>query len=203
MINQIIFNHLNLHNKHLVWWRFTRGLLLALLITCSALIQAQAAVQTQGYWAGGNINGVSFNGNGTFLEQNLPTTNPDVFCAMQEGGNKRLPLMGEMNIAYLGKPPLTDDTNTVGGASYLTRKAGSLVSEWGGHIGLYSGSGWYLNDPMWNSSNYWVAEPGHVYPGAPDLRSRRHVFPFNSPTGGFLANGDPENYYYVACVRTL
>lgn len=185
MLNQTRFNPVNRGNKQLVWHR----LLLVLLITCASFTEVNAAEMTLGYRAAGTINGVAFQGFGTEEQQNFPENNPDVFCALQPGGNKRTPLMAEMNIAYLGKLPLSFNLDTPDGGSPALRAVGSLQSEWGGNVSLYTGSGW-------QDANYLVAEPI-----SDDYRHGIYLKP--SPMGGFLTSNPPFLQAYVACVRTL
>lgn len=160
-------------------------LLLLLLLLTNSIVGASVSIH--GYWAADPLNGIDV-AYGTVAQQTSPTTNPNVFCEMQ-GNNIRLPQAGEMNIAYLGKPPMTGNTDTMNGAVYSTRKTGSLVSEWGAQPSLYNtGSGWY-------GTNYWVAEPYNA--------EYRHRVSLISPTSGILNNTRAESKVAVVCVRSL
>lgn len=152
-----------------------------------------------GYWEAGTIEGVFFNGYGT---PTTPDNNPDKFCEAK-GNGYVLPRAGQYNIAYLGKPPITGNNDTMNGADFRTRKVGSLISEWGAGVSLYSGSAW---DQFFSSPTlYWVAEPHGP--------TSRHMINLSSPIdipgfvprppGGFLEYGAPLYYGLVACVRPL
>lgn len=147
--------------------------------------QALSATETSGFWKLNSLPGVSV-AYGTTAQQNGAMTNPDVFCAGQ-GNGYVLPRVGQWNIAYLGKPPLTGNNDSMNRANYRTRKTGSLVSEWGSRLSLYTGSGWL--------TSYWVAEPHSA--------SYRHIVSLATENHGNLLHAFSPNSYSVACVRPL
>ncbi|SES67836.1 hypothetical protein [Thorsellia anophelis] len=142
------------------------------------------AVQTQGFWEASVIRGVTINANGTPMQQADPATNPDRFCELQ-GNNKRLPEIADFNIAYLNKVPLSGNNNSTNG-DYSTRRSGSLATEWGGKLSVYSGAGWIID-------NYWVKEPISI--------GVRHIVTLDGRGG--LGSPVAEAFHSVACVRTL
>lgn len=170
-----------------LFFLLTNKMLLVILLFFFGCSSAFSAINTNGYWQAGTLEGISFGGNGTTAQQTGAMTNPDEFCA-SKGNGYRLPRAGQANIGYLGKEPLTESNVTTGGNFYQSRLVGSLVSEWGAQPSLYAGSGWTTNQ-------YWIALPYSA--------NFRHTINLLNPNSGNLGNYSPSSQLPVACVRAL
>lgn len=111
---------------------------------------ASAVELTDGYFAAGNRFGATIPAIGTATQQTSPIYNPDVFCEMQ-GAGWHTPQMAEWNLAYKGKIAMSGNSNTMNGENKVSRRVGSLFTEWTGNLKGYNS--------QWAGTTYWVAEP--------------------------------------------